>query len=239
MTLIEQSPINDMLTRGETLGGQVYRWLANAITAGSYSPKERINIRRLADELRSSVTPVREAVLRLVAEGVLETTDTGAIIVPERTQGEIQEIFEVRSVLEGEMALAAAPNITDDDVEHLGSIQSSFLDALDQSDYREVLKLNAIFHFSIYRRANLPLRLKIVETLWLRIGPTLRYMYPILHKGRSDHKRHENIIQAAASRDPKALRAAILLDLESSQAALHQYLQDHSVLPRRRPRRNG
>jgi len=230
-------PMNETLTRGDRLGDQVYRWLTASITAGSYAPNDRINIRRLAEELRSSVTPVREAVLRLVAEGVLETTATSAIIVPSRTEFELLEIFDIRRCLEGEMAYAAAPNITDSDVEYLTQVQGDFLKALDNSDYQEVLKQNAIFHFTIYRRASLPLRLKITETLWLRVGPTLRHMYPYLHQKRGDHRRHEDVIDAAARRHAADLRSAIHADLASSQAALQHHVQDRDSQPKRRMRR--
>ena len=100
-----------------------------------------------------------------------------------------------------------------------------------EMSYKEVLQLNSDFHFSIYELANSPLRLEIVRMLWLRIGPTLRYMYPILHKGRADHRRHEDIIDAATRRDPKGLRDALLADIETGRIALRQYIRDHSTKP--------
>src|SRR5262249_46999123 len=109
--------------------------------------------------------------------------------------------------------------------------------ALDSADYQRVLQLNSVFHFSIYQRAESPLRLEFTRILWLRIGPTLRYMYPLLHKGRKDHRRHEDIIEAAERRDPEGLRTAILADLGSSQAPLRRYIQEHAALPARRGKR--
>ncbi len=235
MPFTESPSSQETLTRGDRLGDQVYKWLAATIMAGTFAPGDRINIRRLSAELNSSVTPVREAVLRLIAEGVLDTTNTSAIIVPERTESEIREVFEVRRVLEGEMAFAAADNITQADVDKLIAVHKQFLSALDKSDYREVLRQNSIFHFSIYRRSERPLRLKITETLWLRIGPTLRYMYPFLQDGRENHKRHENIIEAAAKRNREELRLAILADLASSESALQQHLNEPTP-PKRRLR---
>lgn len=223
--------------RGDTLAEQVYRQLATAILSGSFAPLERINIRRIADEIGVSVTPAREAVLRLVADGVLQTTDKNAITVPERTEAEIVEIFGIRRVLEGHMAEVAAPRMVGSDIDFLNNTQKRFLTALDNADYKEVLRLNSVFHFYIYTRSELPLYLKIIESLWLRIGPTLRYMYPILHKNRTDHRRHEDIIDSAVRRDPLALSKAILGDLQSSQVALSQYIENYgSERPRRRRR---
>lgn len=221
----------EALSRGDTLAEQVFKRLTRAVSSGSYAPNERVNIRRLADEIGASVTPVREAVLRLVADGVLRVTEKNAIIVPERSEAEIDEIFEIRRLLEGEMARAAAPNFSALGIKHLSQLQSQFLRALDAGNYKEVLQLNSDFHFSIYELANSPLRLDIVRMLWLRIGPTLRYMYPILHRGRADHRRHEDIIDAASRRDPQKLRSAVLADIETGRIALRQYIRDHAAKP--------
>jgi len=213
----------EQLVRGDTLAEQVYRQLCTEILSGSFAPMERVTVRRLAEEIGVSVTPAREAVLRLVAEGVLQTTDKNAILVPERSEDEIDEIFAIRATLEGDMAAAAAAQLTDADVQFLTQTQQQFLKFLDNADYKHVLSMNAAFHFFIYKKSNLPLHLKITESLWLRIGPTLRHMYPILHKNRSDHRRHEDIIEAIGQRNPNALRQALLADLQSSQVALRQY----------------
>ncbi|WP_312795053.1 GntR family transcriptional regulator [Tianweitania sp.] len=236
MDLSFDAPSYELLSRGDTLAEQFYKQLARAISSGSYAPNQRLNIRRLADEIGASVTPVREAVLRLVADGVLRITDKNAIIVPERSETEIDEIFEIRRTLEGDMAVSAAPHFSDKDVAFLADTQEQFLTALDAGNYKEVLQLNSDFHFSIYTHASSPLRLEIVRMLWLRIGPTLCYMYPILHKGRSAHRRHEDIIEAARLRDPEALRTALLADLASSQHALRQYIRSRVAKPSRRSR---
>lgn len=214
--------------RGDTLAEQVYRQLCTAILSGSFAPMERITIRRLADEIGVSATPAREAVLRLVADGVLQTTDKNAIMVPERTEAEIIEIFDIRRALEGHMAEVAATRLGEADIAFLAETQKKFLEHLDDSNYKEVLATNSIFHFFIYTKSNLALHLKLTESLWLRIGPTLRYMYPVLHKNRTDHRRHEEIIESAARRDPAALKNAILADLQSSQVALMQYLENYN-----------
>lgn len=229
MSLLED-PLNyGALSRGDTLAEQIHRRLTSAISAGLYAPLERINLRRLAIEIGASVTPVREAVLRLVADGVLSVTEKNAIIVPERGMREVSEIFEMRRWLEGEMAFAAASVISNADVSLLRNTQKLFLAALDAGDYQRVLQLNAKFHFAIYERAESPLRLEFTKTLWLRIGPTLRYMYPLLHRGRADHRRHEDIIDAAAAKLPDDLRKAVLADLGSSLDALRQYVDGTTI----------
>lgn len=221
--------------RGDSLAEQVYRQLCDAILSGAFAPQERVNIRSLSEDLGLSVTPIREAVLRLISDGVLQTNAKGAILVPELVDTELDEIFEIRRFLEGALAEAAATKLDDEDIDFLVTTQESFLKSMDAGDYRGVLRRNALLHFRIYQRAELPVRLKIVEALWLRIGPTLHHMYPILHRNRVDHRRHETIIEQAQRRDPQGLRDAILADLNSSEQALDQYLEQAGQPRRKHP----
>jgi len=234
MAIGVSEPNYELPSRGDSLAEQVHRQLCAAILSGSFAPDERITIRRLAEELHVSATPAREAVLRLISDGVLQATERNAIVVPARTEAEIEEIFEIRRNLEGGLAAKAATLMDDSDLNFLTQTQGVFLEALAAQDYKEVLRLNAQFHFRIYRRAGLPVHLKIVEGLWLRIGPTLRYMYPILQADRSRRRRHEDIIERAQAHDADGLRAAILADLDTSEKALHRYLGQSVVEPRRR-----
>src|SRR5579871_2874893 len=190
MAVRENEASYETPTRGDSLAEQVYRQLRGAVLAGSFAPGERINIRRLADELGVSVTPARDAVLRLVSDDVLQLTERNAIIVPERDEAEIREIFHIRRGLEGNLAATAAARLDDADIDFLVATQQVFLQSIAAQDYREVLRYNSLFHFRIYQRADLPVHLKIVESLWLRIGPTLRFMYPTLQIDRQRQRRH-------------------------------------------------
>jgi DNA-binding GntR family transcriptional regulator len=234
MAIGTSEPEYETPTRGDSLAEQVYRQLCSAILSGSFAPDERITIRRLADDLRVSATPAREAVLRLISDGVLQATERNAIVVPARTEAEIEEIFGIRRSLEGSLAAKAASLLDESDLAFLSNTQEIFLKALDARDYKEVLRYNSQFHFRIYRRADLPVHLRIVEGLWLRIGPTLRYMYPILHADRDRHRRHENIIDRARAHDREGLKAAVLADLDTSEKALHRYLGQAASEPRSR-----
>ena len=224
----------EMPVRGDSLAEQVYRQLCSAILSGAFAPQERINLRSLASDLQVSVTPVREAVLRLISDGVLQATEKNAIIVPEIRRPDLVEIFEIRCLLEGALAEAAAKKLDEVDLEFLRTTQHEFLEALSAKEYRSALRLNALLHFRIYRRAELPVRLKMVEALWLRIGPTLHHMYPILQRDRINHRSHETMIEQARRRDPQGLRKAVIADLNASEQALHQYLAQISHAQQRR-----
>lgn len=236
VTTNEAAPAYEVPARGESLSEQVYRQLCGAILSGNFAPQERISIRRLAEELHVSATPARESVLRLISEGVLQVTERNAIIVPSRTVEEIEEIFVIRRGLEGTLAETAASRLTAADLDFLAETQAAFLAAKKAQDFKRVLKYNSEFHFRIYRSAGLPVHLKIVEGLWLRIGPTLRFMYPILNGGE-DHGHHDDILESARGRDSEQLKTAIISDLSTSEIALHMYIRQTAAESRRRKAR--
>lgn len=211
--------------RADSLAEQVHAQMSRTILSGGFAPNDRINLRQIARDFEVSVTPVREAVLRLASDGILQTTERNAIVVPPRTEPEIAEIFQIRRTLEGDLAQAAATKLGRDDIATLRDTQADFIIALERRDYREALRLNAELHFHIYAAAGMPIRLKIVESLWLRIGPTLRHMYPILSQHGPDASPHDQILGYAASADPQGLRDAVLADLNRSEEALLEYLR--------------
>jgi len=211
--------------RNDSLSEQVFAQLTRTILCGGFAPNDRINLRNIARDYEVSVTPVREAVLRLVSDGILQTTERNAIIVPQRFEEDIREIFRIRRTLEGELAEAACLKLTPTDVAALNETQANLVAALEKENYREALRLNADLHFRIYSAAQMPIYLKIVESLWLRIGPTLRNMYPILNQRRTDHSPHELILASATAADATGLREAIIADLTRSEQALTEYLR--------------
>lgn len=233
--------------RGESLADQVYRQLATGILEGRYSPGERVNIRSLAEAIGVSQTPVREAITRLLSEGVLCTVGR-AIEVPQVDAKDLEELFRLRLMLEGELAERAAPHVKQEMMETASKIQEELDEAIAKRDFKRSLQLNVQFHFSLYRAARQPITLQLVEKLWLLIGPSMNMMYPALASMRST--RHTGVLDAMRTKNASELRKAIEADIHTAQASM-QSLQsileaqalataDHAVAVRRpvgRPRK--
>jgi DNA-binding GntR family transcriptional regulator len=220
--------VDDQFSRAQRPTGlveQVYEQTCDALLLGRYSPGSRLNIRQLAAVMHVSATPVREALSRLISEGILEASDTRAIVVPQVSVERLLEIFELRVLLEGELAYAAATAMSAAQVAQVRELQAELEAALDEKNYREVLRCNAQFHFAIYKAANRPLALQIVRGLWLRIGPTLHLNYPLLAETREGTTRHHTAIDAILARDPGALRAGIIADVRGSQHTIFEVMQ--------------
>lgn len=215
-------------SRGESLADQVYRQLAAGILEGRYSPGQRVNLRALAQATGVSQTPVREALARLISEGVLRTGNR-AIEVPLVDRGNFEEMFRLRLMLEGDLAEQAAGHITADLISEVEDVQEQMEAAMQAMDYKLGLRLNVKFHFTIYRAANQPISLQFVEKLWLLIGPSMNLMYPSLATGRSP--RHNSILDAMKSGNAARLRRAVEEDIITAREKILSLLPDSGTSP--------
>ena len=108
---------------------QAYEFIRDAIAAGTYAPGSRLREEELADDIGVSRTPIREALRRLDAEGVVEFVPNRGAHVASWTDQDLAEIFDLRAVLEGFAARLAARNISDEQVARLREL-SAEMDAL-------------------------------------------------------------------------------------------------------------
>lgn len=100
----------------------VYAELKRRILSLELKPGERIYEPAMASALRVSRTPLREAIRRLISEGLLEQQPTGGVLVPALDEGAISELYEVRAAMESLMARNACLKATPGDVEDLKGI---------------------------------------------------------------------------------------------------------------------
>jgi DNA-binding GntR family transcriptional regulator len=154
---------------------------------------------------------------RLIGERVLEWGPRRSALVPALTLQSIDEIYTIRLALEAAAAAAAIENINDKAVAELRKIQDKLSAAFARKNYKNVLINNREFHFSIYKRAGLPMLLRMIEGLWLRLGPSLNLLYTTYPKQQWDHREgtgfHAEIIGAIETRNVEAVRQHIVADL--------------------------
>lgn len=212
--------------RGESLPDQVYQQLASGILEGRYSPGQRVNIRVLAQAMGVSPTPVREALARLISEGVLRMGNR-AIEVPLVDSENFDEIFRLRLALEGELAERAAAAMTPEVLAQAERIQDEMDQALAAQDYKRGLRMNVEFHFTIYRAARQPITTQLVEKLWLLVGPTMNLMYPALATPRSP--RHRSILEAMHAGNATRLRRAVEEDIITAREKILGLLREQDA----------
>jgi len=202
----------------ENLSSRVYSEIRDALMNGQYEPGERLRIAALAEQMGVSITPVREAIFRLVSEQGLEMKAATAVHVPVITAAHLREIQLIRHHLEGAAAERAAANISREDCAHLEDLQERFVAAAAVSP-KKASKLNREFHFAIMEAAGLPTVFSVVEALWVSLGPLLRVFHTRAPKRdlRRDRHRHEDVLIALRKRDPAGARKALQADIAWGQ----------------------
>ncbi|MEO0357694.1 MAG: GntR family transcriptional regulator [Pseudomonadota bacterium] len=190
----------------------VYRTLRREIMFGERTPGEVMTIRGIADLHQVSMTPVREALRRLVAEGALVMSVSGRVSTPELTNDRIEELAALRALIEVELASRALPRAHLALVERLQTINNSISSAVAKADAVAYIRSNLEFHRTLYLRAQAPAMLATVETVWLQLGPTMRALYGKMRQ--SDPPRnHRLILSALRAGDEPGLRIAVRADV--------------------------
>ncbi|MDQ2138795.1 GntR family transcriptional regulator [Alcaligenaceae bacterium B3P038] len=198
----------------ENLSVRVYNEIRNALINGQYEPGERLIIGELAQELGVSITPVREAIFRLISEQGLEMQAATAVYVPYVNSEKLWEIQQIRFHLEGMGAAEAAKKITRKQLDNLIALQKDFI-AHTASDPKRASYLNRKFHFAILEASRMPTLQNTVEAFWVVTGPILK-IFHIKTAGldySDGQHRHEAILEALEARDPEAAARAIQEDL--------------------------
>lgn len=209
--------------RPATLGARAYEALCDRLMGGEIAPGEKVSLRTLADGLGTSVTPVREAVARLVADGALEVSPNRAVAVPMMTLAAFRELTTVRIAVEGFAAQTAATAASAADLSTIVAHDAAFRAecASDRPDAAAALRANRDFHFAVYAAAGLPTLVAIIKTLWLKVGPVLnldmRQSPPRVAMGAAE-AHHAQCLDALRRHDGSAARDAIRGDIERTAA---------------------
>lgn len=194
-----------------SLGGSVYQHIAEALTQGALKPGDRLKIRDLAQKMGTSVTPVRDAILRLVHEGALSLKSPRDIRVPILHQDRYLEVRVIRLKLEGLAAEGAARNATAADIARLERLTEDNEKALACSEFTRATAINQIFHFELAEIAAMPILRGILQNLWLQMGPIIAAAYE--NGGRTMIEHHYDVIDAVRRHDPMAAKLAIRQDI--------------------------
>jgi DNA-binding GntR family transcriptional regulator len=191
---------------------RVYRTLRLRIMYGELDPGLPMTLRGIAGTFDVSMTPVREAVRRLAAEGALTMSSSGRITTPDLSPDRIEELAALRALLEPELAARALPRAHMALIDRLRAINARIAEHVAKHEVAGYIRSNLEFHRTIYLRAQAPAMLAMAETVWLQLGPTMRALY--MAKNRTDLQRHHRMILAAlAAGDEPGLRLAVRTDV--------------------------
>ena len=191
---------------------RVYRALRSRIMHGEIAPGQALTLRGIGKEFGVSMTPAREAVRRLVAEGALTLSSSGRVSTPELSNERIEELAALRSLLETELASRALPRAHLALIDRLQTINGLIAEAVNKGDAVSYIRRNLEFHRTLYLRAQAPAMLAMAETVWLQLGPTMRKLYGRLNRTEVPSN-HRLILAALRAGDEPGLRLAVRTDV--------------------------
>ncbi|WP_333715176.1 GntR family transcriptional regulator [Yoonia sp.] len=190
---------------------RVYRALRTRIMHGEIPPGEALTLRGIGKTYDVSMTPAREAIRRLVAEGALFLSSSGRVSTPELTNERIEELATLRALLEPELASRALPRAHFALIDRLETINHGVSQAIQRQDATAYIRMNLEFHRTLYLRAQAPAMLAMTETVWLQLGPTMRALYGRLRRTEPPYH-HKLILAALKAGDEPGLRLAVRTD---------------------------
>jgi DNA-binding GntR family transcriptional regulator len=191
---------------------RVYRTLRTRIMYGDIAPGQAMTLRGIGEEFEVSMTPAREAVRRLVAEGALSMSSSGRVSTPELSSERIEELAALRALIEVELASRALPRAHMALIERLQMINTSIAEQIARQDAVGYIRTNLEFHRTLYLRAQAPAMLAMAEQVWLQLGPTMRALYGRLRRKEPPHF-HRLIVAALKAGDEPGLRIAVRSDV--------------------------
>jgi DNA-binding GntR family transcriptional regulator len=206
---------------------KTYDTLKSNILSGRFIQGERLTEEHLAEELGVSRTPVREALHKLEQDGLIEPLESRGFCVPKDSQEEIEDLFELRAVLEGYTLKIICERITDEQIVRLEGIVEKASDALRRKKIDAVFQWNTRFHDTLHgmvadkrRFHNLIVNMRKYVLRYRK--DTLQY----LGAAKRADDGHRQILLALKLKDPelceRLMRVHIRQSKEDALQAIHE-----------------
>ena len=200
-----------------------YARLRDMILFGVLQPGQPVTIQGLTDGLDVGMTPVREAIRRLAAEGALLPQGNRRVTVPRLTAGLLDQIAFARLTIEPKLAELACSHVTPALLARLAEVDRPIYDSIRAHDVTAYLSHNHAFHFALYEASGAAVLVDMARSLWLRFGPSLRV---VVERGAALAlpDLHVEAMQAMARGDAAGLAAAMQRDIAQGVEQVRQAL---------------
>lgn len=208
------------VARPVPLRQSVYEALVELVVGGGLRPGQHLVESDLARQLGVSRQPVREALHRLEAEGWVDLRPSQGAFVHVPTDREVNQLLDVRELLEAEAARLAARSATPDMIAGLRTIWQDGVTAAEAGDFDRVVVVNSAFHAEIARRAGN----EVLADLAGIVSRRMRWYYRLVApaRGHESWAEHEQLIEAIEARDEERAAAVARSHNERTRTAYHR-----------------
>lgn len=187
---------------------RVHETLRRGILEQVLQPGRRLAEEELAEVLGVSRTPIREAITRLEAEGIVERSSVRTVTVSRLTAETVAQVFEVREWLDGVVAYLAAQRITPPGIAEARWINERMREAANNDDFDTMEKINLEFHDALARAADNEFLLLLMRQSRDRVRPLLGTTFAYPDRAAQSLAEHEQIIAAIEAGDAEAAALA-------------------------------
>jgi DNA-binding GntR family transcriptional regulator len=192
--------------------------LRTAIISADLRPGERVRQEEFAEMLGLSIAPVREALAVLEQEGQVTYRPRRGYFVTELRIADLEEIYELRRVLEERAARAALPTLDDDARERIQMAARDCVAAAESGNVAAELEANRRFHFAVLEAPDQPHAIRLIRLLWDSTEAYRALYYNSPDERHAAVDAHDRILEAIGRRDADAL----VRELDAHRArALH------------------
>jgi len=204
---------------------RAYEYLKSAILSDRIHPGERLAEEHLAKEMGVSRTPVREALHKLESEGLIKALETRGFIVSKDSREEVEELFDMRAILEGYGLRVISEKVSENLLEQLNGFIGKAEDALRRKQIREIFKWNTQFHDTLHRMLAEKKRLHRLLVNMRKF--VLRYRKDTLHYldgAKRTIDGHRKIVMALRLKDPDLCERVMREHIQEAKEDALQFL---------------
>ncbi len=201
----------------------IYRELRGAIVSGTFQPGQMLRQEEIARKLGVSRAPLREALPRLEAEGLVILHPRRGYSVVALDDKEIKEIFDLRALVEQEAAKVAGNSRNEDDIAHVRSLQEQLLEEVDVSKPVEVARwfeIHSKFHESLLAPSQLRHFMRMAASLRAIVQPYIRVEIMLTRGLKQSQEEHLGLCDAFAKGDGELLALLIRQHCEHTATRL-------------------
>ncbi|AWM89265.1 GntR family transcriptional regulator [Microvirga sp. 17 mud 1-3] len=210
-----------------TISAAVAEELRRRIVDGEFKAGFQLRQDALATEFAVSRIPVREALMQLEAEGLVKIQPHRGAVVSELSTEEVEELFELRALLEPRLLKASGPHLTEEDYRQLNAILQEYGAELRAHHVSRWGELNTEFHRLLYRHAGQPRTLAIVLSLLQDCDRHTRLQLSLTGGMERAEIEHGELVRLCAEGKFPAACALLKTHIENVGRSLRAYIADH------------
>src|SRR5579862_3141605 len=190
-----------------TLADRAFGALHEAILAGHLAPGERLPIEELGIALGMSAMPIREALRRLDAAGLVENIPHRGARVTQLSLPDLRDVYEARLALEPLAVSRAAERFTEANAAAASALLAS-LNRLPDDNSAETWAAHTAFHFALYDAAESVWLARLIRPLW-ETSQRYRLAVRVARKLEGRRDEHDTILQACIDHDPELAASSL------------------------------